>query len=190
MPVWKSTRIGVWGIEKNICNSPGTLPLREMSSVIYSSLSRIVIRVLHSPGSWLLGCNLSVSIKMPINSNTQYSTIQIPRDIHIYTKNHKLVNIQMCLRVSLRKFVMFNSAILMSIKTKQKPRIKCKYGIISPCWYTRGGKRYRETSADAQWLKYKSTNLCEYMIVSITWSMCISPAFLYKMLQSQYKIVP
>lgn len=45
----------------------------------------------------------------------------------------------MCLRVSLRKFVMFNSsAILMSIKTKQQPRIKCKYGIISPCGYTQG----------------------------------------------------
>lgn len=87
----------------------------------------------------------------------------------------------MCSCVSLRKFVMFNSAILMSIKTKQQPRIKCKYGIISPCWYTRG-KMYRKTSADAQWLKYKSTNLCEYVIVSIIWSMSISPAFLYKML--------
>lgn len=62
-------------------------------------------------------------------------------------------------------------------------------------WYNQSllvysGEKGIGISADAQWLKYKSTNLCEYMIVSITWSMCISPAFLYKMLQSQYKIVP
>lgn len=119
----------MWGIEGDkISNSPATLPQREMSFIIYSPPSRIVIRVLRSPGSWLLGCNLPISINTPINSNTQYSRIQIPTDI--YTKKKKKCNgkhTSACVYVCVW-------AILMSIKTQQQLRIKHKHVII--CLHT------------------------------------------------------
>lgn len=62
--------------EKRHFQHPATPTQREMSSIIYSSLSRILIRDLHSLGSCLLWCNLPINTA--INLNTRYSKIQIP----------------------------------------------------------------------------------------------------------------
>lgn len=62
--------------EKQHFQHPATPTQREMSSIIYSSLSRILIRDLHSLGSCLLWCNLTINTA--INLNTLYSKIQIP----------------------------------------------------------------------------------------------------------------
>ena len=122
--------------EKHHSNSPATLPQREMSSIIYSSLSRIVIRVLHSPGSCLLGCNLPISINTTINSNVQYSKIQIPWDT--YTKN-VLVNKQMCICVCFSLMEMCNVSIQShpdEYKHNQRLIIKHRHVINSLCGWT------------------------------------------------------
>lgn len=90
-----SLTITYW--EKLHSNSPATPT--EMSSIIYSFPSRIVIRALRSPGSCLLGCNLPISINTPINSNGRYLKIQILWDVHTEGKKI-LVNKHVCLCLS------------------------------------------------------------------------------------------